>query len=214
MIEKTKRVFKYDELNENAKEVVRKKVKKNIIDIYNYCYSEELSYLINVLFPSSIIKYQYRLLSPYEDWFNIQGMVCLKDVLSILERNSIDLQEEKLSTTFFTDDEINILYKYNSLSTFEIPLLQYEPEYSPSFMLKNFKDEFYSEYVTSLKEFGIQNINYELIHRVISIFYTKIEEIERVMLQYGYKCIEVTEEDITDYCESNNLTFTENGYSL
>lgn len=102
-------VYRYEELNEDAKEVA----KQWYLDgqepaILTMLLEDEL----NLFFPNSDLKVGYSLNYNIGDGVNISGNISLKDVLFFAEKEKLDKETYEYAHDFFTEEELSLLTEW------------------------------------------------------------------------------------------------------
>lgn len=194
-----KKVYTYNELNEEAKSKVKEwYLEGQESDFYEEMILEKLK----EIFPNSDLKVQYNLNNCQGDGVNVYGTLKFEDLIPHTE--NFLFSEKELSTlkTYF-----NILKLNEYVDSFSLPV---NPKYSYCmvdyiafknnliYLLKNYIDE--------------SNINKRLLHKFsvfIKTFITNLcEEFEKDGYNYFY---EISEDDLKEVCDSNDYEFYEDG---
>lgn len=201
-------VYRYEELNEDAKEVAKQwYLDGQEPDIFTILLEDEL----NLFFPNSDLKVGYSFNYNIGDGVNISGNISLKDVLFFAEKEKLDKETYKYAHDFFTEEELSLLTEW-----FEEMELVGLPEVSrgvhdPScpiaiiYFLEDNKD--FGKCVKPNLKFPIG-----LVKKFQRFFSDSLTTLTREFEKMGYEFFyEISDKDLKEICESNNYWFYESG---
>ena len=208
-ITKTYKVYNYNELSDKAKE----KVKQDYLDdpVRNDIFYEDCMETIHSLFPQSDLKVQYSLSSCQGDGFNIYGTLDVFNMINLMrnkEKLPISLLNEiKKDVDTFTSEELDLLSQYYNYycSSIKIPN-NFRYCYSQADYI-NFSDDWIEELENAKIEY-----NDELIIKFENFVRKFFSELNSLFEEAGYNFLyNVSEEEMEDWCESNEYMFREDG---
>lgn len=198
-------VYNYNELTDEAKEVV----KKWWLDGQDsYGFTEDVKEDLKCLFGDNDLDVQYQLSYCQGDGFNISGEVDTENIFKCLEEHRGGTQLAEFEN-YLTDKEKKTILHYASEIGGKIKL-PYNSRYGYS--LAEYIDvadewEYDLEYYS-----GYSNINTEALKKfeelVRGIFSTLCKSYEKWGYEYFY---EIDEETMEEICEANGYEFLENG---
>ncbi len=197
-------VYRFEELNEEAKEVVKQwyldgQDSSNFNDI--------LKYELDLFFPNSELNASYSLNYCQGDGVNIHGIISLKDVLEFSTLHQLNEFYPKMKEVF-TEKEIktlNFYFKQISDSTIELPQTR---GYACSAVMAYVE----ANLIESLEYDKIRDINKKLIKKFEKFFIESLMILTKEFEERGYDFFyEISKEDLQEYCESNDYWFYENG---
>lgn len=197
-------VYRFEELNEEAKEVVKQwyldgQDSSNFNDI--------LKYELDLFFPNSELNASYSLNYCQGDGVNIHGIISLKDVLEFSTLHQLNEFYPKMKEVF-TEKEIktlNFYFKQISDSTIELPRTR---GYACSAVMAYVE----ANLIESLEYDKIRDINKKLIKKFEKFFIESLMILTKEFEERGYDFFyEISKEDLQEYCESNDYWFYENG---
>lgn len=204
IIVNTIRVYKFEELNEIAKENVKEWYLNDYIrseDFYNMIEED-----LNNLFPNSDLKVCFSLASCQGDGLNVYGTINFNDFLEI------DKNTDSNIFSSYTAKEINRLkfyFNYFNEYTFE------ENDrycYSCKFIDKKYENETVTEFCNELRENGIRNIDIYLIDKFFSDLLEWFSDYDRSMEKAGYEYLySIDDEEMQEICDINDYMFLESG---
>ena len=197
-------VYRFEELNEEAKEVVKQwyldgQDSSNFNDI--------LKYELDLFFPNSELNASYSLNYCQGDGVNIHGIISLKDVLEFSTLHQLNEFYPKMKEVF-TEKEIktlNFYFKQISDSTIKLPQTR---GYACSAAMAYVEPSL----IESLEYDKIRDINKKLIKKFEKFFIESLMILTKEFEERGYDYFyEISKEDLQEYCESNDYWFYENG---
>lgn len=198
-------VYKYNELSDEAKEVV----KKWWLDGQDsYGFTEDVKEDLKCLFGDNDLDVQYQLSYCQGDGFNISGEVDTENIFKCLEEHRAGEQLAKFEN-YLTDKEKKTILHYASEIGGRIKLpANSRYGYSLAEYIEIAEDwEYDLEYYS-----GYSNINKEVLEKfetlVREIFGTLCKVYEKWGYEYFY---EIDEETLDELCEANGYEFLENG---
>lgn len=190
----TTNIYTYNELTEEAKEKVKQYYLSD--DIRTDLFSEDCINRITELFPNSALKIQYSLNSCQGDGFNIYGEVFFTDLMEILKDKFTEKERRFLEWAF----------EETGIDSFEMP---YNNHYCYCIA---FRLEFMENVLDALEYYGMRNIKekvLEKMNRETRLFFENLcKEFEDAGYDYFY---DVSEDELEDWAEANELEFTEDG---
>lgn len=197
-ITKTYDIYTYDELSKQAKE----RVKRDFLntDYLNSVFAEDTETDLELDFPNSNLKRQYRLSSCQGDGFNIYGSISFKD----LENNRRDAtpDNEFYPLTVFTDKEWKKLREYSG--DFRIIV----PENRRYGYCMCDRIDFANEALSYLGEKADKDLVYKFEHVVKRV----VGEYCRKKEQEGYDFLyNISDEEMSDISDCNGWEYTEFG---
>lgn len=196
-------VYKYNELNDKAKEKVREwylEGQEPFIftdmckdDLYN-------------LFGKNNLDVQYSLSYCQGDGFNIYGKIDAEDIFNCLEKHNGGTQLAEFEDMLTEKEKKTILHYAEECGQIELPI---NNRYCYS--LADYID-IYDEWETTLVYADYRDINVDVLKKfeklVRGIFRTLCKSYEKWGYEYFY---EISEEDLEEICESNEYEFMEDG---
>lgn len=196
-------VYNYKELNDVAKENVRKYILKEFHTCENftkYCEQD----LKRIFGKNTNLKVEHSLLCCMKDCLNIYGTIRAKDIFYYLDNNSSELRE--LKNTLTEEEKITIL-RYAEYCEYICLPLNGTNSYSMFDCI-----DIYNGWINDLEYFGFKNFNHETIWKFenmtkeifmrLSSFYKKIG------YEYFYK---ISEDEVEEICDLCNYEFYANG---
>lgn len=197
------KVYKYNELNDDAKE----KVKQWYLEGQEpYIFTEDCEMDLENLFGKNNLNVQYSLSYCQGDGFNIYGKVDTQSIFNCLEKHNGGTQLEKFEDVLTDKEKKTILAYAEECGQIEIPM---NNRYCYS--LADYID-IADDWETDLVYAGYRDIKFDVLKKfenlVKDIFRTLCRSYEKYGYQYFY---EIEEEDLEDCCESNGYEFLEDG---
>ena len=197
-------VFKYNELDEYAKE----KVKQWYLDGQeSYIFTSDCKEDLYNLFGENDLDVQYSLNYCQGDGFNIYGKIDAKSIFKCLENHNGGTQLAKFEDVLTEKEKKTILHYADECGKIEIPMNN-RYCYSLADYIDIEEDWAYDLEVYS----GYKNINVEALEKfeklVRDIFTTLCKMYEEWGYNYFY---EIDEEDLAEICEANDYEFLEDG---
>lgn len=187
--------FKYEELNEQAKENVKQWYLND--EILNDLFNEDIEQYLKENFENSDLRFAYSLGYCQGDGFNIYGTL---DLFDFLEKWHGTEEDKKILTEYFEIKNDFEFYKNHRYS------------YSCKFIDKKRLVDTVEEYCEILKNYNVKNINENLLFKVLKDAIEFFEDLDEQFEKIGYKHFyEVDEDTLEEYCEINDFYFTENG---
>lgn len=197
-------VYRFEELNEEAKEVVKQWY---LVGQDSSNFNDILKYELDLFFPNSELNASYSLNYCQGDGVNIHGIISLKDVLEFSTLHQLNEFYPKMKEVF-TEKEIktlNFYFKQISDSTIELPQTR---GYACSAAMAYVEPSL----IESLEYDKIRDINKKLIKKFEKFFIESLMILTKEFEERGYDFFyEISKEDLQEYCESNNYWFYENG---
>lgn len=197
-------VYKYNELNEKAKE----KVKEWYLDGQEpFIFSDNCENDLYNLFGKNDLKVQFSLSSCQGDGFNIYGEIDAENILKCLENHNGGTQLEKFENVLTEKEKKTILRYATECGKIKLPMNSHYC-YSLADYIDIKEDWGYDLEVYS----GYKNINMEVLEKferlVRDIFETLCKSYEKWGYEYFY---EISEEDLEEMCEANEYEFLKDG---
>lgn len=195
-------VYSYDELDETAKE----KVKRWYLDGQEAeTFTEMCENDLVYLFPESTLEVQYSLSCCQGDGFNIYGKVNLQDIFNILENGSSPFNVKDFET--FTEKEKRTLAFYYNYCDIELPENDTRYSYCVCEYINLFNDWEYE-----LENQRFKNINKETIQKLENAIIYIFGNLCKIYEENGYNYFyEVDEKTLSEYCSENGIEFLEDG---
>lgn len=198
------KVYKYNELDESAKE----KVKRWYLETQDsYGFSEMVKEDLKCLFGENDLDVQYSLAYCQGDGFNIYGEINAESILKCLENHNGGTQLEKFENVLTEKEKKTILHYANECGKIKLPM---NNRYCYSLAdYIDIKDDW--EYDLEVYS-GYKNINVGVLEKfealVRDIFYKLCKSYEKEGYEYFY---EISDEDLEEICEANEYEFLEDG---
>ena len=199
------KVYKYNELTDEAKEVVKQWWLDNQD---SYGFTEDVKEDLKCLFGNNDLNVQYSLAYCQGDGFNIYGEVDTENIFECLEEHRGGTQLAEFEN-ILTDKEKKTILHYAKENGRKIKLpINNRYCYSLANYIEIAEDwEYDLEYYS-----GYKNINKVALGKfedlVRGIFETLCEAYEKWGYEYFY---EIDEETLDEICEANGYEFLENG---
>lgn len=195
-ITKQYNLYKYEELNEKAKE----KVKEWYLDDYTRSdiFYEDIKYMLAEKYPKSDLDVTYSLSYCQGDGLNIFGELNLYDFVDYWQAT----EKEKRRILFYLE---------KSYSTFNFETnLRYS--YSCKFIDKKYIQDDIDEFIENLEYCQLKNIGKQTISKFFYDMIDHFAELDGELEKAGYDFYyNVSEEELQDYCDCNEYEFYENG---
>lgn len=198
-------VYKYNELTDEAKEVVKQWWLEGQD---SYGFTEDVKEDLKCLFGDNDLDVQYQLSYHQGDGFNISGEVDTENIFKCLEEHRGGTQLAEFEN-YLTDKEKKTILHYANEVGRKIKLpMNSRYGYSLADHIEIAEDwEYDLEYYS-----GYSNINKEVLEKfetlVREIFGTLCKAYEKWGYEYFY---EIDEETLEELCEANGYEFLENG---
>lgn len=197
-------VYKYNELSEEAKEMVKKWYLEGQEP---YIFSEDVKEDLYNLFGENDLDVQYSLACCQGDGLNIYGEIDTENIFKCLEEHRAGTQLEKFENMLTDKEKKTILHYANEVGKIKLPMNS-RYCYSLADHIDIADDwEYDLEYYS-----GYKNINKEALKKfealVRGIFATLCNSYEKQGYEYFY---EIDEETLEEICEANEYEFLANG---
>ena len=197
-------VFKYNELSDEAKEVVKQWWLDNQD---SYGFTEDVKEDLKCLFGDNDLDVQYSLAYCQGDGFNIYGEVDTENIFKCLEEHRGGTQLAEFEDVLTDKEKKTILHYANEVGAIKLPM---NNRYCYS--LANYID-IADDWEYDLENYsGYKNINVDVLKKfetlVKGIFSTLCNSYEKQGYEYFY---EIDEETLEEICEANEYEFLENG---
>lgn len=197
-------VYKYCELNDDAKEKVREWYLQGQEP---FIFTEDCKMDLNNLFGKNDLDVQYSLSYCQGDGFNIYGKIYAESIFNCLEKHNGGTQLEEFEDVLTEKEKKTILNYAEECGAINLPM---NNRYCYS--LADYID-IADDWEYQLENYsGYKNINVEVLKKfeklVREIFETLCESYEKWGYEYFY---EINEEDLEEVCEGNGYEFFEDG---
>lgn len=197
------KVYKYNELNDEAKEKVREWYLEGQEP---FIFTDMCKDDLHNLFGKNNLDVQYSLAYCQGDGFNIYGKIDAEDIFNCLEKHNGGTQLAEFEDVL-TEKEKKIILRYaEECGQIEIPM---NNRYC--YCLADYID-IYDEWETTLVYADYRDINVDVLKKfeklVKEIFGTLCRSYEKWGYEYFY---EISEEDLEEICEVNEYEFMEDG---
>lgn len=212
MILKTIKLYRYDELSDEAKNRVKQWCMSDpdrsmlLTEDYRNMY-------LDYYFPKSRLEVQWSLGSCQGDGVNIYGELNMFDILAYVEKWNVEEHREYGNafdpTDLLTRDEIETLYTYRERSGRDIDL---EENHRYCYCVAS-RIDFVADMTDDLEYVGVTDVDQKLLaHFQENVVIPVIENLCREMEVYGYHFLyEMDDEYVQELCEANEWYFTEDG---
>ena len=203
VITKTYNIYKFNELDADAK----KKVKEWYLDNQPSCiFTEDCKEDLRNLFGNHNLDVQYSLAYCQGDGFNIYGRINVENIFKCLENHNGGTQFAKFEDVLTDKEKKTILHYANECGAIEIPM-----NHRYCYSLADYID-IYDEWETSLVYADYRDINVPVLKK----FETMVREIFSTLCntyeKWGYDFFyEISDEDLEEMCECNGYEFLEDG---
>lgn len=196
-------VYKYNELNDEAKE----KVRQWYLDGQEpFIFTEDCKMDLENLFGENELDVQYSLGYCQGDGFNIYGRVYAESIIKCLENHNCGVQLAEFEDVLTDKEKKAILHYASECGAINLPM-----NHRYCYSLADYID-IYDEWETTLVYADYRDINVAVLKKfeklVREIFDTLCGSYEKWGYQYFY---EISEEDLEEMCESNGYEFLEDG---
>lgn len=200
----TIQAYEYNELNGQAKEKAYNKIYDFMIGFINDCFYYDTIDDLRDRFDNSDLEIQYDLSACAGAGVNIYGNFDLRDFLPHYQAS----EKSKRTIAFYID----ILRKYYCYDALSIELSQ-NNRYTYSCKFVDIKDAEYiaDEIAEELKNIYIKNIKIDILVDFIKSAYQYIEKQEDIIFANGEKAFDISDDDIQDYCNENEIVFDARG---
>lgn len=195
-ITRTYQVYTYDELSEKAKE----KVKEWYIDdpTRTDIFTEDIDYFLQENFSDSDLKVQYSLAYCQGDGLNIYGKLYCRDMLDKINWDNFTEKQQKF-----------IKWAITEICPYAYGVIPSNRHYC--YCIAENAD-FTGDISEELENLRMRDIDYNALDKwekaCIAYFEELCGKFEREGYEYFYN---PSEEEISDCCEANEYTFTEDG---
>lgn len=197
------KVYKYNELTDEAKEKVREWYLEGREP---FIFTEDCEMDLQNLFGKNDLNVQYSLAYCQGDGFNIYGKIDAESIFNCLEKHNGGTQLAEFEDMLTEKEKKTILRYAEECGQIEIPI---NNRYCYS--LADYID-IYDEWETELVYADYRDINVDVLKKfeklVRGIFRTLCKSYEKWGYEYFY---EISEEDLEEICEANEYEFTEDG---
>lgn len=198
-------VYQYNELSDEAKEVV----KKWWLDGQDsYGFTEDVKEDLKCLFGDNDLDVQYQLSYCQGDGFNISGEVDTENIFKCLEEHRAGEQLAKFEN-YLTDKEKKTILHYASVIGGKIKLpMNSRYGYSMAEYIDVADEwEYDLEYYS-----GYSNINTEVLKKFETLVRELFGTLCKIYEKWGYEYFyEIDEETMEELCEANGYEFLANG---
>lgn len=198
------KIYKYNELSEEAKEKVKEWYLENFKD--SFIFTEICEEDLYNLFGENDLEVQYSLASCQGDGFNIYGKIDVRNIFECLEKHNGGNQLEKFENVL-TDKEKKTILNYAE----ECGKIVLPTNNRYCYSLADYID-IANEWTYDLEYAGYSNINTEVLEKfekmVRGIFETLCRDYEKQGYEYFY---EAEEEELEEMCEIHEWEFLEDG---
>lgn len=200
----TIQAYEYNELNGQAKEKAYNKIYDFMIDFINDCFYEDTKDELCDRFCNSILDLQYDFSNRQGDGLNIYGDFDLRDYLPHYQAS----EKSKRTIAFYIDT----LKNYNCFDALKIELSENNRyTYSCKFVDIKYAEEIAEEMAEELKNIYIKNIKIDILVDFIKSAYQYLEKQEDIIFADGEKVFDISDDDIQDYCDANEIVFDARG---
>ena len=206
IITKEYKVYKFNELTDEAKEKVKEWYLDGQCDL-SYIFTEDLKEDLHCLFGKNDLDVQYSLGYCQGDGLNIYGKINAENILNCLEKHNGGTQLEKFENVL-TDKEKRTILKYaEECGKIELPC---NNRYC--YCLADYI-EFANDWEYDLENYSyFRNINRKVLEKFETLVQDIFAELCNSYEQMGYSFFyEVDMEDLEDTCEANEWEFLEDG---
>ena len=197
------KVYKYNELSDDAKEKVREWYLKGQEP---FIFTEDCENDLYNLFGKNNLKVQYSLASCQGDGFNIYGTIDAESIFNCLEKHNGGTQLERFENVMTDKEKKTILHYAKECGAIELPI---NSRYCYS--LADYID-IVESWEWELDINGYKNINTDILNKfeklVREIFGTLCMAYEKWGYNFFY---EISDEDLEEMCEANGYEFLEDG---
>lgn len=198
------KVYKYNELDESAKE----KVKRWYLDGQSACFfTEDCKEDLYNLFGENDLDVQYSLAYCQGDGFNIYGEIDAESILKCLENHNGGTQFAEYENVLTDKEKKTILHYAGEVGRIKIPM---NNRYCYSLAdYIDIKDNW--EYDLDVYS-GYKNINLGVLEKFEALVRDIFNKLCKSYENWGYEYFyEISEEDLEDVCEANGYEFLEDG---
>lgn len=197
-------VYKYNELDESAKE----KVKRWYLDGQNPCFfTDDCKEDLNCLFGKNDLDVQYSLACCQGDGFNIYGEIDAESILKCLENHNSGELLAEYENVLTEKEKKTILHYASECGKIKLPVNN-RYCYSLADYIDIKEDWEYDLEVYS----GYKNINTETLKKFEKLVRNIFRKLCKFYEEWGYEYFyEISEEDLEENCEANGYEFLEDG---
>lgn len=197
------KVYKYNELNDEAKE----KVRQWYLDGQEpFIFTEDCKMDLENLFGKNNLEVQYSLSYCQGDGFNIYGKIDAENIFSCLERHNGGTQLARFEDMLTEKEKKTILHYADVCGAVNLPINRHY-----CYSMADYID-IADDWETDLVYADYRDIKFDVLKKfetlVKGIFNTLCGSYEKWGYQYFY---EISEEDLEEMCESNGYEFLEDG---
>lgn len=195
------KVYKYNELSDDAKEKVREWYLKGQEP---FIFTEDCEEDLRNLFGKNNLKVQYSLGYCQGDGFNIYGTIDAESIFNCLEKHNGGTQLERFENILTDKEKRTILHYSKDCGEIEIPM---NNRYCYS--LADYID------ITNCWEYnlyGYKNVNIDVLDKFENLVREIFGTLCMVYEKWGYNFFyEISDEDLEEMCEANGYEFLEDG---
>lgn len=198
------KIYKFNELSDGSKE----KVKQWYLDVVQEpCFfTEDCEQDLYNLFGENDLKVQYSLGYRQGDGFNIYGKIDAENIFNCLEKHNGGTQLEKFENVLTEKEKKTILHYAEECGEIELPENN-RYCYSLAYYI-----DIVNEWEWNLENVCYKNINTEVLKKFETMVREIFGELCKSYEENGYNYFyEISEEDLEEICEENELEFYENG---
>ena len=194
-------VYKYNELNDDAKE----KVKSWYLDGQDTdIFTEDCKMDLENLFGENDLDVQYSLSYCQGDGFNIYGKVYAESILKCLENHNGGTQLAEFENVLTEKEKKTILNYAEECGAIEIPM-----NHRYCYSLADYID-IADDWEYKLVDY--KNLNTEVLRKFEKLVRDIFETLCGIYENWGYEFFyEISEEDLEEMCEANGYEFLEDG---
>lgn len=200
----TYQIYKFEELNAEAKEKVKEwYLEGQIPEIFE----EDIQSQVSMMFPNSELKIQFSLNYCQGDGVNIYGTISIQDLLEFKDKfKKEDINYPSLEM-LFTDKELKALKFYADIISADTIKLPENLRYSYCMVNRAEIAETISEAL-----YDIRMIRYDVLCKFEQFTQDIISNLCREIENEGYDYFyEISEDELKVYCESEDFDFLEDG---
>ncbi|MCI9127429.1 MAG: hypothetical protein HFG28_09555 [Eubacterium sp.] len=187
-------VYKFEELSQDAKEKVRDWYLEGQSDL-SYIFKEDCLERLSGLFPNSNLEVQYSLSYCQGDGFNIYGEIQLDELLEKIAEN-FTKKEMKFFKWAFNECGTSFKIEYNRHGEYCICS----------------RNDFMEDIFYEMDNWYFRNIPEKTMEKFNKLAGQYLDNLCKEFEENGYDWFyEISEEDLQEYCETNDYEFLGNG---
>lgn len=200
-----KEIYKYDELNDDAKKNAKNWYLENCR--WNYDFSDDIKLDLENLFGKNDLDVEYSLSYSQGDGLNIYGTIDPKAIFDCLDNHNGGTMFDKYENVLTDAEKQTILDYAEYCGMIEMPKNPSRYAYCVTDMTDIAK-----AWQTELEWNDVENIDHDTLNKFESLVIDMFTELCKTYEEWGYDFFyEISDEEMSETCEANGWEFDEDG---